>query len=588
MKDPQPIEIEEAEVERLIQQAEQGRLDAADQKRIVPLLRTLVWLQRTLLETRISLSKLKKILFGKRTEKPRRKPQDPPKGSADGGEGAGERSPSDEDSGNPAPGSEQTPTDTTSQKRAGEPSSPGKRTQRPRPRGHGRLGAANYPGAERVWCAHGEHQSGDLCPQCERGRLYPLPPLVRLRFVGQPLASVSRFERERLRCGLCGYLTIAPLPPEAGPQTYAVSLMVNLAVAHYHLGLPFKRIESFQALVGMPLPDATQWDLVEQLADSAYPVYEQMKRLGANQPRVYQDDTGARLLSLIQENQGDPAPKRKGIYTTVLLFEGEQSICLYLSGRQHAGENLDDILAYRDPDLGPMQWMSDGLAANTPKQHQDRTLDLNCIVHARRNFVDIESFFPDECQRVIDAIAEVYKHEAHCQEQTLSASQRLDYHQENSRPVMDKLKAWMQQQLKDKQVEPNSRLGGAFDYLLKRWEALTRFLHLPGAPLDNNAAERALKIILRYRKNSLFYANAHGAYVGDVLTSLIETCRLAGANPLDYLSALMHHRSAVFAEPAAWLPWNYRESLGSIQAQPPLRDPPPILGQPDRLGVAVP
>jgi hypothetical protein len=153
---------------------------------------------------------------------------------------------------------------------------------------------------------------------------------------------------------------------------------------------------------------------------------------------------------------------------------------------------------------------------------------------------------------------------------------------------MEDLKTWMEQQLKDKLVEPNSRLGGAFDYLLKRWEALTRFLHIAGAPLDNNAAERALKMILRYRKNSLFYKNEHGAYVGDVLTSLIETCRLAGVNPLDYLSALMHNRSAVFADPAAWLPWNYRDTLPSADTQLPLSHLPPIIGHPGVLGVAVP
>jgi transposase len=106
--------------------------------------------------------------------------------------------------------------------------------------------------------------------------------------------------------------------------------------------------------------------------------------------------------------------------------------------------------------------------------------------------------------------------------------------------------------------------------------------------LDNNAAERALKMILRYRKNSLFYKNEHGAYVGDVLTSLIETCRLAGANPLDYLSALMENRSAVFADPGAWLPWNYRETLEDSSAPSPLGHSPPVLGQLDRLGVPVP
>jgi len=378
------------------------------------------------------------------------------------------------------------------------------------------------------------------------------------------------------------------MPAESPRETYDVTLKVNLALAHYHLGLPFKRIETFQHLLGMPLPDATQWELVEQVADSAYPVYEQLKRLGAQQPLVYQDDTGARILSLIKENQADPPPERKGMYTTVLRFEGEHAICVYVTGRQHAGENLDAILAHRNAELAPIQWMSDALAANTPKQHQDRALDLSCLVHGRRQFVDIEDFFPNECTRVIDAIATVYQHEAYCKEQRFTPAQRLAYHQAHSREVMEALKAWMAQQLEDRCVEPNSRLGGAFDYLLKRWDSLTRFLTVPGAPLDNNAAERALKIILRYRKNSLFYKNAHGAYVGDVLTSLIETCRLAGANPLDYLSALMENRSAVFADPGAWLPWNYQDNQGAEPPPLPLSHPPPVLGQFDRLGVAVP
>jgi hypothetical protein len=202
----------------------------------------------------------------------------------------------------------------------------------------------------------------------------------------------------------------------------------------------------------MPLPDATQWDQVEHVVDSAYPVYEQFKYLGAQQPLVYQDDTGARLLSLIKENQTDPPPERKGMYTTVLQFEGEQAICLYVTGRQHAGENLDAILALRDPALPPIQWMSDALAANTPQQHQDKTLDLNCLVHGRRQFVDIEEYFPSECAHVIDAIAVIYKHEAHCKAQQLTPAQRLAYHQAHSRAVMDELKTWMQQQIAERMV----------------------------------------------------------------------------------------------------------------------------------------
>ncbi len=135
----------------------------------------------------------------------------------------------------------------------------------------------DYPGATTIFCPHDGYRPGDRCTLCERGRLYPFRPLVRLRFTGQPLAQVTRLELEQLRCGSCGALQAAPTPPEVSQETYDVSLKVNLALAHYHLGLPFKRIESFQAMLGMPLSDSTQWDLVEQVADSSYPIYEYLK-----------------------------------------------------------------------------------------------------------------------------------------------------------------------------------------------------------------------------------------------------------------------------------------------------------------------
>jgi hypothetical protein len=104
-------------------------------------------------------------------------------------------------------------------------------------------------------------------------------------------------------------------------------------------------------------------------------------------------------------------------------------------------------------------------------------------------------------------------------------------------------------------------LGKAFTYLLNRWQTLTQFLRVEGAPLDSNAVERALKLIIRQRKNSLFYASSHSAAVASILTSLIATCVQAGVNALEYLVALQLHRSAVFHQPAAWLPWNYQENL---------------------------
>jgi hypothetical protein len=151
----------------------------------------------------------------------------------------------------------------------------------------------------------------------------------------------------------------------------------------------------------------------------------------------------------------------------------------------------------------------------------------------------------------------VYEHEEETRAKQLSVPERLAYHQTYSEPILTILKAWLEQQTDERRVEPNSSLGKAIGYLLSHWQTLTRFLTVPGAPLDNNVAERALKLCIRQRKNSLFYATEHSAYIASLLTSVIATCLQAGVNALEYLVALQEHRHEVFANPSAWLPWNY-------------------------------
>ncbi len=128
---------------------------------------------------------------------------------------------------------------------------------------------------------------------------------------------------------------------------------------------------------------------------------------------------------------------------------------------------------------------------------------------------------------------------------------------------MDGLKGWLATQMDEHLVEPNGSLGKAMVYMQRHWETLTRFLSVPGAPLDNNLAERVLKLFIRQRKNSLFYKSTHSAYIASVLTSLIATCLYAGVNAVEYLVALQEHRREVFADPAAWLPWAYASSRAS-------------------------
>jgi Transposase IS66 family len=125
-------------------------------------------------------------------------------------------------------------------------------------------------------------------------------------------------------------------------------------------------------------------------------------------------------------------------------------------------------------------------------------------------------------------------------------------------PVMSDLHQWLDTQLKENKVEPNSGLGKAIKYMLRHWQALTLFLREPGAPLDNNLAERALKKAILHRTNSLFYKTLNGADVGDLYMTLIHTCELNDVNPFDYLTELQRRTEELAASPAEWMPWNYR------------------------------
>ena len=73
--------------------------------------------------------------------------------------------------------------------------------------------------------------------------------------------------------------------------------------------------------------------------------------------------------------------------------------------------------------------------------------------------------------------------------------------------------------------------------------------------------ERALKKAILNRKNALFYKTVNGAEVGDLFMSLIHTCGLNGANPLDYLTQLQRHAAELSVHLSEWMPWNYRETL---------------------------
>jgi hypothetical protein len=388
---------------------------------------------------------------------------------------------------------------------------------------------------------------------------------VLIRLTGQPPIQGTVYDLERLRCNACGEVFTADPPPGVGSDKYDATTGAMIALLKYGSGMPFHRLERLQADLQIPLAASTQWEIVDDLAHRLQPMLTELMRQAANGAVVHNDDTSMTVLALQRPDapRGDPddvAPDRTGVFTSgiVSTVDGHR-IALFVTGRRHAGENLARILADRAADLGPPIQMCDALSRNLPKPLE--VIVGYCLAHARRHVVNVVPSFPAECRRILEALGAVYHHDAEARDHRLSPDDRLAYHQRLSGPILDDLHRWLNAQLDDHLVEPNSGLGQAIRYLLTHWTRLTLFLRQAGAPLDNSVCERALKKAILHRKNALFFKTPNGAHVGDLFMSLIHTCELEGVNPFAYLTALQRHADDLAAKPAAWLPWNYHEAL---------------------------
>jgi len=349
-------------------------------------------------------------------------------------------------------------------------------------------------------------------------------------------------------------------------QKYDGRAAAMIALLKYGSGLPFNRLERLQGNLGVPLPASTQWEVIEDAGKAIGCVYEALVDYAAEGDVLHNDDTGMGILAYkgVPPSAEDGIdPKRTGSFTTgIVSVREERQIALFYTGRHHAGENLSSLLARRGSDLDPPIQMADALSRNPVKEFE--VILASCLVHCRRNFVNVAENFPAECERVILDLKSVYAVDADARERALSPEKRLELHQKESQPVLEKLRDWLNALVENKEVEPNSGLGKAIAYLDNHWEKLTLFLRVPGAPLDNNICERALKKVVLHRKNAYFFKTPNGARVGDLFLSLIHTAELAGVDPFHYLATLLHHRQRLAENPAAWLPWCYRAAIAEF------------------------
>jgi hypothetical protein len=204
------------------------------------------------------------------------------------------------------------------------------------------------------------------------------------------------------------------------------------------------------------------------------PVFNELIRQAAQGQVIHNDDTSMRILCFLREI----SDLRTGLFTSgIVSFFGGHRVVMFFTGRQHAGENLADLLRWREAELAPPIQMCDALSRNAPKPSP--VILANCLAHGRRHFVDVAQNFPDECRHVLETLGEVFHTDTVARQQELTPEGRLALHRQRSAPLMEQLRLWCNQQFDERRVEPNSGLGKAIRYMLNHWQALTLFLREP-------------------------------------------------------------------------------------------------------------
>ena len=525
---PNVISVSEKEAEDLKKGISGSNLTPRQKEIILTILSIYTWLSGLYHTKKLNIKRIKR-LFGFQSEKSNKNASGHTNDSLEGEQGTSE--PQDSH-GNPPKG---TPKNESSKTRGG----------------HGKNGKDDFSGAQHSYHELEELKRGDTCPKCLRGKTYPVSPGTYIHFVGNPPVQATIHETQKLRCNACQAYFEATLDKEF-KQRYHPSSDVSMALQRYSLGLPFYRLGQWQSSLGVPLPPSTQWDRCEHLANSLHPVYKKVLSIASEGELFHGDDTGNKILS----------EEKKKVWTTgVVSLVGPLKVLLFFTNKNQCGKSLEPLLSRRKSETKAI-FMSDALPGNLPKG--EKVIWAKCNVHSRRNFWDYKEEYPKMVGYVLFLFRRIYQNEARAIKKGLSPEERLKYHQKHSLPIMEKLRRWGLKNLYLKKIEPNEELGRALKYFFKHYPELTLFLRVPGVPLDNNIVERLLKVPILNRKNSYFYKTTLGAFVGDMIMSMIETCKAAGKNPFKYLLSIHENKEKVREAPDRWLPWNYEKTLEAM------------------------
>jgi len=366
-----------------------------------------------------------------------------------------------------------------------------------------------------------EHTVADadkVCPQCGGDadfRPVGLPKTSELfdYVPGYFRRSRHHVETVACRCGKCIVTANGPARATARSK-YGAGLAAWIVLQKCSLSLPIYRIEKQLRSQGVPVSRSTLNELFHRVADKLTPIYDVLIEQVRDADIVLADETPLKLMS-----------HDKVAY--IWCFLGDGAVVYRFSDNRSATTPIDILGETRGTLL------TDGYSGYSPVAKLGGRVRAACLAHIRRKFHEASPTAP-QAEVALELILKVYRVEREVRADGLAGTDHhLRLRRQRAGPAMEKLKKWMAERKHD--TPPKSPLGAAIMYAQNQWKAATRFLDDPHLPVDNNASERALRVVALGRKNFYGAGSKAGGQALAILYSLAATCDAADVEPFAYL-----------------------------------------------------
>jgi transposase len=328
-----------------------------------------------------------------------------------------------------------------------------------------------------------------------------------------------RRQKYRCRCNSCIETAPGPLKLSEGGR-YSVDFGIEVAVNKYEDHQPLERQVRIMHREGLTVDSQTLWDQIERIARLLSPAYNALVEYVLSKEVIGADETRWRLLGAKGKPEGEAS--RWQVWAAVA-----PDAVIYQIRDSRSAEAARAVLEGFEGTV-----MCDGYSAYKALAKLNSSIKLaHCWAHVRREFVEIQSFYPQEAGEILDLIGELYAVEALCPAGSPGDTLRAQLRTQRSRGIVERIKMWAT----ISRALPESALGKAIAYMSGIWSGLVRFLDDPRIPIDNNATERALRGVVVGRKNHYGSRSKRGTEVAALFYSLIETAKLSGMNSKAYL-----------------------------------------------------